>query len=72
MDPRVIAFVLAGGEDYELAIAFDPGDLEEVTALADSKRRPITVIGEVGDGSGVRVTSSAGPIEPGPGFEHSF
>lgn len=69
---EILEFVLAGGEDYELAMTIAREDLSALEEAAGSRGIRLTVIGEVTEGSGVQVTSSGNPIEPPPGFEHSF
>lgn len=69
---EALDLVLGGGEDYELAMTLDREDLPAIEQIAGSRETQLTVIGEVGEGSGVRVTASGRPIEPPSGFEHSF
>jgi thiamine-monophosphate kinase len=68
----LVGFALSGGEDYELAMTVDPEQLEALVEMVESKGFTLSVIGRVGDGAGVEITSAGRPIEPPPGFEHSF
>lgn len=63
---------LAGGEDYELAMTIEPDALPGLEAVAAEGGVAVTVIGRVGEGSGVEVNRGGEPIEPPSGFEHSF
>ena len=68
----LVGFALSGGEDYELAMTIDPEQLEALVEMVESKGFTLSVIGRVADGAGVEITSAGRPIEPPPGFEHSF
>ncbi len=63
---------LAGGEDYELCVAVPPSDVP--TALAAGRRvgTPLTVVGRIVSGRGVRVLDDRGrphPLRRG-GYDH--
>ena len=69
-DPLGLA--LSGGEEYELAMTIDPGDVTAIGTVAERAGIFLTAIGEVGEGSGVEVTRGGLPLEVPPGFEHTF
>lgn len=52
--------VLAGGDDYELCFTVPPEALPAVNRLSLSARLPLTVIGRVVPGSGVRCVDASG------------
>lgn len=49
-----IRAALAGGDDYELCFTADPGNEEELMAIAAGMDLPLTCVGEVTAGEGVR------------------
>jgi thiamine-monophosphate kinase len=51
--------VLAGGDDYELLFTVPPGAERKLQAVAKSSEVPLTCIGRVVSGSGVRVLDAA-------------
>ncbi len=51
---------LAGGDDYELAFTVPPARIGELRAIANELQVPLTRIGEVVAGSGVRVRDADG------------
>lgn len=71
-------FALAGGEDYELALAFPPGVAGRLAELATGLELAFTVVGEVVEGTGVEVLLEGRPYAIGGaeaargGFEHRF
>lgn len=67
-----LGIALSGGEDYELALTADPGDIGPLESAATTLGIRFTVIGEVGEGSGVEVLRSGRPVDVPSGFEHSF
>jgi len=69
-----LELALTGGEDYELALTIEPGSDDRVTGLAAETGVPMTVIGNVVEGSGVSLLSQGRPCEIGgrTGFEHRF
>ncbi|MFN8161978.1 MAG: thiamine-phosphate kinase [Solirubrobacterales bacterium] len=64
LDP--VGLAVSGGEDYELLCALPPGRLREAREAAGEAG--LTAIGEVREGSGVRV-SAAGREFPAGGFD---
>jgi thiamine-monophosphate kinase len=52
--------ILAGGDDYELALTISPENSTKLAGIAEATAVPITVIGEVVAGQGVRVADEAG------------
>ena len=69
-DPLGLA--LSSGEEYELAMTIDPGDVSAIRTAAERAGIVLTTIGEVEEGSGVEVSRDGLPLEVPPGFEHSF
>jgi thiamine-monophosphate kinase len=71
-DPALLARILAGGDDYELAFAADPADAEQVLAAGRAAGVPVTRIGRFLAGEGVRVLDASGrTLElPGSGWSH--
>ena len=64
--------VLGGGEDYELVFTVAPAEWAEVEAIANEHDVAVTVIGQVNDETGLRLTE-AGTLIPLPerlGFDH--
>jgi len=71
-EPARMATVLTGGDDYELLFSAEPRAGPSVAALAASLDLPLTAIGHVTDGLGVRVIGADGrdmALETG-GFRH--
>lgn len=70
-DPLARQLALSGGEDYELCCILPPGQGD---ALAPEFRVefgvPLTRVGWVEEGSGVRVLDAEGHERPGGGFDH--
>jgi thiamine-monophosphate kinase len=50
---RAIRFALDGGDDYELCFTAPPADHQRIKALAARQGVTVTLIGEVGDGTGL-------------------
>ncbi|MGA7396542.1 MAG: thiamine-phosphate kinase [Solirubrobacterales bacterium] len=65
-----VGFTLAGGEDYELAATLPPGRFEEVRDALGKAGIPLTRIGSVTSGQGVKVTGKDGPVNVARGFDH--
>lgn len=68
-----LRLALGGGEDYELCFAAPPGAVEEIrTMFEESFAVPLSRVGEVVSGEGVRVRRPDGTIEPVSieGFRH--
>ena len=59
-DPGRFGRVLSGGDDYELALTISRQNSTKLAAIAEAARVPVTVIGEVVAGAGVRVEDEAG------------
>ena len=67
-DPARLGRILAGGDDYELALTISRQNSTKLAAIAAATGVPITVIGEVAAGQGVRVHDAAGrEITPAAG-----
>ena len=64
-DPKILA--ATGGEDYELLISASASTLD---ALAESVQVPVTVIGEVTDGTDVVFRRGDEPVENLSGWDH--
>jgi thiamine-monophosphate kinase len=58
--PALIAAVLTGGDDYEILFTAPPTAREKVAALARKLELPITRIGAMRNGSGVKVLRADG------------
>lgn len=63
-DPGVRPRLATGGDDYELLFAAPAESCEAVDALSSRLALPITVIGKVEPGSGVRLVDSEGQTIP--------
>jgi thiamine-monophosphate kinase len=62
---------LAGGEDYELAVALPPASLARARSAAARTGTPLTVIGRFVRGRGVRIVGDRGEPLPTPvGHDH--
>jgi thiamine-monophosphate kinase len=59
-DPALLALVLGGGDDYELVFAAPRAAEPALAALATALALPITMIGSIEAGSGVRVIDETG------------
>ena len=59
-EARRLAFVLAGGDDYELAFTAPPDARDAVQAAALAAQTPVTRIGRIEAGAGVRVLDAQG------------
>jgi thiamine-monophosphate kinase len=70
-DPEALGTALTGGDDYELLLAIDPGDVEAFEAEARSCGVAVADIGALVEGEGVRVEDGrrAWP-EGGRSFSH--
>ena len=58
--PDLVRTVLTGGDDYELLFTADPGAADRVAAIALRCDLPLTRIGRITAGSGVRVVDDGG------------
>jgi thiamine-monophosphate kinase len=63
-DPDLRGAIFGGGEDYELAFAAPPERAGEIAALAERLGLPITRIGDLASGEGVRLVDEAGRDVP--------
>lgn len=59
-DEGLLTVLLSGGDDYELALTFAPGNAAEIDRIAKKADVPLTVIGEMTEGSGVSVIGPKG------------
>ena len=64
--------VLGGGDDYELLFTVPPGAAASVAALASDLGLPLTAIGRIESGHGVRLTGAGGAEIglPSRGYTH--
>jgi thiamine-monophosphate kinase len=63
-------FALGGGEDYQLLFTFSPQRLEAISDII-KKGFPVSIIGEVGKGRGVKILKNGKIIRPDiKGYEH--
>ena len=71
-DPAADVVRLGAGDDYELLFTAPPRRSGEVQALSQRLGLPLTAIGKVSDGAGVRVRDTAGREVPVPsaGYAH--
>jgi thiamine-monophosphate kinase len=70
--PGRLATVLSGGDDYELLFTAPPDRRTAVEAAAAAAGVPVTIIGRIDAGEGVRVLDPAGAAIPldGVGWRH--
>lgn len=70
--PDRIASVLTGGDDYELLFTAPPDHQPEILAASLAANVPVTIIGRIEAGQGVRVMDAAGSEIPldGVGWRH--
>jgi thiamine-monophosphate kinase len=68
MDPVELA--ATGGEDYELLVTVPDDSAEEAEAAADRAGRPLTWIGRVRKGGGVRLLAADGTERSFRGWDH--
>jgi thiamine-monophosphate kinase len=63
---------LTGGDDYELLLAAPPERAGELATLASALGLPLTAIGRIEAGSGVRVIDEKGAaiVVPNAGYRH--
>jgi thiamine-monophosphate kinase len=60
LDPALRDTVLGGGDDYELLFTVPPAALGEIAALSRSLSLPLTAIGAIEPGTGVRLLDAGG------------
>lgn len=66
-----LALALSGGEDYELLFTLHPAKKELLPLLTERLGLPLTVIGEIDAGTGVRVATAEGEHRPkASGYDH--
>ena len=72
LDVDPFTWATGGGEDYELLVVCEPGAFEHLRdGLAKAGHTPLTAVGEIVAGSGVRWHDSRGRAVPvAVGFEH--
>jgi thiamine-monophosphate kinase len=70
--PERLPELLSGGDDYELLFTAAPGRTEEVAALAVTLDLPLTAVGRMVAGQGLRVRDPAGRevVLKGAGWRH--
>ncbi|MBJ6799527.1 thiamine-phosphate kinase [Geomonas propionica] len=68
----LFALALSGGEDYELLFCIPAGKEAEVAALCAKVDLPVSVIGEITAGTGMKLTAPDGSsyTPPRRGFDH--
>jgi len=71
-DPKLIAAALTAGDDYELLFTAPPEVEGRVAALGTELGVPVTRIGRIEAGTGVRVLDAQGAAIPlaGAGYRH--
>ena len=70
-DPTSLADALTGGDDYELLVAIDPGDVDDFEQEARRAGVAVTDVGALVEGDGVDVESNGMPLELGrTAFSH--
>lgn len=71
-EPELMRIVLTGGDDYELLFTADSAMRDTVAGIARSGGVPVTRIGRVNAGSGIRVIGRDGQemVLESPGFRH--
>lgn len=71
-DEQQLAFVLAGGDDYELAFTAPPARRDAVMAAATAAATPVTRIGRIDAAPGVRLLDAQGRSVPNQytSFDH--
>jgi thiamine-monophosphate kinase len=62
LDTPVQHFAAEGGEDYELLVAL-PREFDDASGFTHACGLPLTLIGIVAEGSGVRFLMSGAPVE---------
>lgn len=63
-DLELFPLTLTGGDDYELCFTVDPERAAEVAALAERLGLPLTQVGRMAEGEGVRVLDRDGAALP--------
>lgn len=70
--PELVAKVLSGGDDYEILFTVAPKNLAAIAELGRRLDLPLTAIGRMTSGQGVRVRGADGAVLPleSQGFRH--
>jgi thiamine-monophosphate kinase len=68
-DRDLLDLLAAGGEDYELLAALPPESLEPALAALAGAELPLTVVGTVAEGAGVRLSGPGGEALRPAGFD---
>ena len=71
---RWLQLAIGGGEDFELLAAIPPGILDRVRDGWPADLAPLTVVGRLCDGAGLRLLTSPGgePVELPPVLSRHF
>ena len=74
-NPALLAEILGGGDDYELAFTLPPDRYKDLLAAAERNGTPVTVIGRVVEGNGANHVTVIGDngqavAVPSPGYVH--
>ncbi len=71
-DPKLLDAILAGGDDYELLFTVAPERAADVDALSRRLGLPLTPVGRMTEGGGVRALDAEGaPLAlAGAGWTH--
>lgn len=71
-DPGICRRLVAGGDDYELLFTTPPDGVEAVASLSNRLAVPITAVGTIEAGAGVRLVAADGRVIPveGTGYRH--
>ncbi|XZG71255.1 thiamine-phosphate kinase [Chitinibacteraceae bacterium HSL-7] len=69
--PQALDFALAGGDEYELCFTASPAQRERILAIAAGLALPLTRVGQMEAGSGVRLERQGAPYcSPRHAFDH--
>lgn len=69
-DPAQLKAALTGGDDYEIAVSVSGTDVAAFLAACAAAGVPATVIGRVGEGRGLTLTSAAGLLAGEGSYAH--
>jgi thiamine-monophosphate kinase len=61
-EPRLLGDVLGGGDDYELMFTAAPSARDDLRRLSEALNLPLSRIGTMVDGEGVRLRNAAGNV----------
>jgi thiamine-monophosphate kinase len=70
LELRGFELAASAGEDYELLVTASPGSREQAQAAAEAASAPLTWIGTVAAGEGVRLLDERGAPSPLGGWDH--